>query len=111
PNYAPGLVSVRTLHDELYSLFVQHRWLPAPKTVSFQRDVYPTLQRLSGLQWVNQGFATQFGRGGPQDFEDPNYIEKLTACPVNGVDTHAELRRQVLNSFRIPSGGDDGNQL
>lgn len=72
--------------------------------------MYPTLQRLSGLQWVNQGFATQFGRGGPHDFEDPNYIEKLAAPPMNGVDTHAELRRQVLNSFRIPSGG-DGNQL
>ena len=40
---------------------------PAPRRrVSFRDDVYPILQRLSGLQWVNQGFATQFGRGGPQ---------------------------------------------
>jgi len=108
PNYAPDVVGVRTLHDVLFDLYVQAGWLPFPAEISFRRDVYPILQRLSGLQWVNQGYAAQFGRGGPNDFEDPATIAKLAAKPADGqYDVHAELRRQVLNAFRDPEGADN----
>jgi hypothetical protein len=104
PNYAPDVVGVRTLHDLLFDSFAQGRWFPTPKTVSFTRDVWPILQRLSGLQWVNQGFATQFGWGGRNHFEDPRYLARLSAAPpAKGADPNAELRRQVFNSFRAPT--------
>lgn len=111
PNYGPNVHGVRTLYDLLFDLYVRAGWLDAPSEVSFRDDVYPLLRRLSTLQWVNRGFATQFGYNGPNDFEDPDYVAKLARVPRPGeVDLYGELRRQVFNSFRDPEGADN-NQL
>lgn len=109
PNYGPNLHGVRTLYDLLYDLYVQAGWLDQPPTVvSFRDDVYPILRRLSNLQWVNRGFATQFGYKSPNDFTDPVYVAKLACVPRPGeVDIYKELRRQVLHSFRDPNGTDN----
>ena len=111
PNYAPQVKSERTLYDLLYDLYVQAGWMQAPAEISFADDVYPILQRLSGLQWVNQGFATLFGHNGRYDFENAAFIAQLSAnVPAGQYDPNAELRRQVFNSFRPPNPP-DGNQL
>ena len=111
PNYAPDVLGVRTAYDLLRDLYVGAGWLERPGVPSFRREVYPILQRLSGLQWVNRGFAAQFGRGGPHDFADPDYVARLARDPAaDGYDLFAELRRQVLLSFRPPDPA-DGNQL
>lgn len=111
PNYAPQVKAERTMYDLLYDLYVQAGWMPAPKDVSFTDDVYPILQRLSGLQWVNQGFATLFGHNGRYDFQSAAFIAQLSASVPSGqYDPNAELRRQVFNSFRPPNPA-DGNQL
>ncbi|RNF83386.1 hypothetical protein EER27_12525 [Lysobacter psychrotolerans] len=111
PNYAPQVKAVRTMYDLLNDLYLQAGWIQATGPISFADDVYPILQRLSGLQWVNQGFATQFGHSGRYDFENPALIARLSALPPAGdYDLNAELRRQVLNSFRPPNPP-DGNQL
>ncbi|HYF44631.1 MAG TPA: LodA/GoxA family CTQ-dependent oxidase, partial [Acidimicrobiales bacterium] len=112
PNYAPEAVGIRTLYDLLEDLYVQNGWMKAPATISFRHDVYPILQRFSGLQWVNAGFASQFGRGGPHDFDDPAYVRTLSLLPgkKGDFDTYHEVRLQIFNSFRDPSGT-DANQL
>lgn len=104
PNYAPEVVGIRTLYDLLYDLFTSNGWIPSRKTVSFTRDIYPILERFCGLQWVNQGFAVQFGWEGPNDFLDPAVLARLSAPPVEAPrqDPNAELRRQVFNAFRHP---------
>ncbi len=107
PDYAPQVKAIRTLYDLLFDLYVRQSWLAAPTNISFSRDVYPILKRLTGLQWVNQGFAVQFGHGGNNDFEDEGFISKLAWKPAAGeYDLYAELRLQVLNSFRNPSNAD-----
>jgi hypothetical protein len=100
PDYAPNVVGVRTLYDLLFDLFVEAGWLPFPATLSFRRDVYPVLHRLSGLGWVNRGYEVQYGTSGPFPFADPAFVARL-ADPGAGA---AELRRQVFNSFRDPAG-------
>lgn len=111
PDYAPSIKAVRTLYDLLFDLYVNAGWLAAPATIGFHRDVHPILLRLVGLQWVNQGFLTQYGRTAPNDFEQPDYVARLSRPPAPGAyDVHGELRRQVLNSFRSPTVA-DGNQL
>jgi hypothetical protein len=108
PNYAPGVLGVRTLYDLLLDVCLPGQRATNP---SFRDDVYPILQRLSGLQWVNQGFSAQFGPRAPYDFQDPAFVARLARDPKQGgVDLYAELRRQVLNSFRPPQPL-DGNQL
>ncbi|WP_273826029.1 LodA/GoxA family CTQ-dependent oxidase [Pseudomonas asplenii] len=108
PNYAPQVKTVRTLYDLTYDLFIQAGWLKPNTSTSFRQDVYPILQRLSGLQWVNQGFATQFGHNSPYNFEDPAFIAKLAHKPAPGdYDVFQETRRQILNSFRLPEPADN----
>jgi hypothetical protein len=96
PNYAPDLLSVRTMYDLLVDTFVTARMLPAPTTVSFTRDVLPILRRMCGLQWANYGFATRFGWGGPDDFLAPARLARLASKRPE----HAELRHQVFSTFR-----------
>jgi hypothetical protein len=108
PNYGPALKGVRTLYDLLLDVNVSAGRRPVPQPVSFRDDVYPILSRLSGLQWSNQGFAAQFGRGRPYDFEDPALVAKLARKPApREYDAYAELRLQVLHAFRDPRGTDN----
>lgn len=112
PNYGPGTFGVRTLYDLLLDVFADVGWIGKPPSrPSFRHDVYPTLQRLSGLQWVNRGFAVQYGPEGAYNFDDPAFVARLARDPHQGrVDLHGELRRQVRNAFRLPQP-QDGNQL
>lgn len=96
PNYAPDLVGVRTLYDLLADVFVTAGTLTAPGQVSFTADVLPILRRLCGLQWVNQGFATRYGWGGPDDLLAPARLARLASRAA----ADAEMRQQVWNSFR-----------
>ncbi len=64
--------------------------------MSFTHDVYPILRRLTRLQWVNQGFAAQFGWGAPNDFLAPEYLARLASSGSE----FAELRREIFNVFR-----------
>lgn len=102
PNYAPEVISWRTMHEMLVDVYTECGWLPMPETVSFSRDILPLFQRLSNLQWVNHGFASLFGKGCPMDFEDPDLIAKLarTPDPATGADPYRELRHVLVNSFR-----------
>ena len=102
PNYAPDVIGWRTLYDLLVETYVETGLLPNSEQVSFRNDVLPLLRRLSGLQWVNKGFADAFGRGGPWDFSDDTFVRRLAsrARDADGTDVEGELRRLVLNAFR-----------
>ena len=99
PNYAPDVIGWRTMYDMLVDTYVAAGTLPAPATTSFTKDILPQLRRLSNLQWVNKGFATMFGAGGPMDFDDTTLITRLAQAP-GAEDTWHELRQQILNAFR-----------
>ena len=103
PDYAPGLTSVRTLYDLLVDVYIRAGWWEFPKRISFAKDVYPILLRLTRLQWVNKGFAAQFGIGAPHDFTNLTYLRKLSSAST----IHAEVRRQVFNAFRNPEATDN----
>lgn len=106
PNYAPNIVSWRTLHDLLTDVSVQAGWIQVPQRLSFANDILPILRRLSNLQWVNQGFAAMYGKGCPMDFESDDFIARLATKPGPGpgkkIDPYAELRQVIANSFRPP---------
>jgi len=108
PNYAPDLIGWRTLLDMLEELWQEAGWIAPPAEVSFTRDIYPVLARLSGLQWVNRGFSAFFGPGGPLDFTDSALIDKISRVHGNS-DAYRALRREIFNSFRPVSG--DGVSL
>ena len=96
PNYAPDLLSVRTMHDLLVDAYVQSGWMAFPERVSFARHVLPVLERMSRLSWVNHGFATKFGWRGREDLLDREYLKRLASDQPES----EELRRQIWNAFR-----------
>ncbi|WCN13679.1 hypothetical protein GV054_12035 [Marinomonas mediterranea] len=103
PNYAPDIVSWRTMYDLMVDVYVDNGWMPVPETTSFTNDVLPQLKRLSNLQWVNKGFAAMFGSGAQMNFDDDTLIAKLSKKPslINpDIDPFGELRNLLLNSFR-----------
>lgn len=97
PDYAPDVISVKTMYDVMVDAY-QGWGFNESGEVSFTNDIHPIFERLSQAQWVNKGFQVQFGWGGTFDFLDPDHVAKL-ANP--GVDNQ-ELRRQLFNSFRNP---------
>jgi len=115
PNYAPDIVGWRTMYDLQIDVYIGCGWLPIPEVTSFTYDVLPQLQRLSNLQWVNKGYQAMFGRGRPMDFNDPEFIRKLSQEPRDkgmdkdddeavgadhSKDAYGELRHELLNAFR-----------
>ncbi|WP_317440955.1 LodA/GoxA family CTQ-dependent oxidase [Streptomyces collinus] len=96
PNYAPELKSVRTMYDLLRDTFVSAGTLAPPQRVSFTREVLPLLRRLCDLQWVNRGFAAQFGHAGREHLLASERLARLA-------DPHprnAELRHQLWATMR-----------
>lgn len=102
PNYAPDIIGWRTLDDLLRNLYIQSGLMAMPDSISFNEHIRPILERLSGLQWVNAGFAAMFGTDAPMNFEDQTLLQKLSLLPddTNSRDTYVELRRTIYNSFR-----------
>ncbi len=97
PNYAPDIIGVRNMYDLLYDAFVTSGALPFPEQVSFTEHIEPILRRLCNLQWVNHGFAAQYGWGGREHFLEPAYLARLSSPAPRD----EELRRQVLTAFRL----------
>lgn len=96
PHYAPGVKTVRTLYDLLRDVFVTEQTLEMVQEVSYPDHIEPILRRFCELQWVNHGFATQFGWQGPYDFLNP-VMRKRLADPGKASE---ELRRQVYVHMR-----------
>jgi hypothetical protein len=99
PNYGPMQKSVRTMWDLMRDVAINDKNLKLPRPVrpSFEQDIRPLFERMSRLQWVNAGFAAAFGWKGPQDFSQPELLERLS----NPDDTNKELRRTIANHFRV----------
>lgn len=95
PNYAPDLKSMVTLHDILANTYTGQWWQQKARP-SFTNDIYPILERFSASQWVNKGFAAQFGWKGPNYF--PDQVAVLSAPG----DEFAAQRRILFNQFRYP---------
>jgi hypothetical protein len=98
PNYAPDMVGWRTLYDLLVDTYVDAEMLTLPTTTSFTRDILPILQRLSKLQWVNQGFFQLFGKGTAYDFESAELLARLSRPSKAKADV--EMRAQIASAFR-----------
>lgn len=109
PNFAPEIIGWRTMLDMLEDLWSEGASsTPTADKVSFTKDIHPILERLSGLQWVNQGYVAFFGPGGPLDFSDTALIDKLSRVHTAS-DTYRDLRREIFNAFRPVKG--DGVSL
>jgi len=100
PNYAPNLVATQTLYQVLTNTFDGDK--RANDTPSFTDDILPIFRQFADSQWVNAGFAAQFGWRGLTDFTRADFIAKLAAKPGK-VDAFQELRLLIFYQFRDPA--------
>ena len=96
PNYAPSLKTTRTFYDLLQDRMIKWGFITPPTTISFQRHIRPIFERLSGLQWVNQGFASWFGAGAP--FSTDDLLPRLADNSMG----NSEFRARIYRQFRNP---------
>ena len=96
PNYGPQRTSVRTMWALMRDVAIKAGTLTRPARPSFTDDILPIFQRLTGLQWVNAGFAAGFGWRGAFDLSSPEALERLSAPGV----ASAALRRSLVHYFR-----------
>ncbi|MGA8595068.1 MAG: LodA/GoxA family CTQ-dependent oxidase [Bryobacteraceae bacterium] len=101
PNYSPDLVTPQTIYDVITDALAGSL-LNTPTTPSFTKNILPLLRQFDNAQWVNFGFAVQFGWQAPNNFLRPEILAKLAAAPGHG-DPYGELRRQIFYSFRNPA--------
>lgn len=99
PNYAPARKSVRTMWDLMRDTAIGAGLLPKPTRPSFEHDIRPILERMTGLQWVNAGFAAGFGWNAPQDLASPAALAKLASDKPEA----KEMRHVIANAFRDPT--------
>ncbi|MBB1467525.1 lysine-epsilon oxidase [Pseudoalteromonas sp. SG41-5] len=96
PDYAPMQKSVRTMWDLMRDVAVDAGMLARPQRPSFSNDIQPIFDRMTDLQWVNDGFAGAFGWGGQFNYTTNEWLEKLS----DPSPAYQELRRTLSNNFR-----------
>ena len=99
PDYAPGVQGIVTGYDLLFDVATQLDPALMPAQPSFSEHIYPLLRRFTQNQWVNAGFARDFGFGTPADFSDPAFVARLND-PSAATRT---LRTAIFGWFRKPT--------
>ena len=110
PDFAPHLENVVTLYDVVYGraarLADPSLAVTATSRVSFTRDIYPLLRRVSMLRWVSGVAADKrlaHGENGPNDF-----VGQVALLSKNTMDA-SQPRHRIFNALRNPkdrSGND-----
>ncbi|RKG77386.1 hypothetical protein D7W79_15375 [Corallococcus exercitus] len=96
PDYAPGVQSIVTGWDLLFQVATEIDPSRMPARPKFSEHIYPLLRRFTLNQWVNAGFARDFGFGTPNDFTDPALAARLN----DPSDASRSLRFSIFNGFR-----------
>jgi hypothetical protein len=106
PDFAPSVENIVTLYDVVYDRAAQ---LADPSLavtdtskVSFTKDIYPLLRRVSMLRWVS-GVAAEkesaHGEHGPNDF-----VSQVALLSRSGKDA-IQPRHRIFSALRNPKTG------
>ncbi len=102
PDFAPPIENVVTLYDAVYDVmarFDPRLAVTDSTTISFTRDVYPILRRVSDLHWVSGFVATRHGPGQSQHF-----ISRLDELSSNTPENEP-ARGDIFRALRSPRTG------
>ena len=107
PDFAPHLENVVTLYDVVYDraarLCDPSLAVTATSKVSFTRDIYPLLRRVSMLRWVS-GVADKEPAHGEKGLN--NFVAHVATLSKNTMDaTTIHQRSRIFNALRNPKTG------
>ncbi len=96
PNYAPGIRALVTGYDLALQVAMKLSPELKPKRPTFSQHIYPIFHRLTQYQWVNAGFARDFGSHTRDGFTNPEMIERLN----DRGHANRLFRRGLFDRFR-----------
>lgn len=103
PDFAPAVENVITLYDLVYNVMaksIDHSLDVTRETiVSFTKDIYPILRRVSTMHWVSN--VADAGHGPQQPM---HFLSRLPELASNTAK-FALLRNTIFKKLRKPSGG------
>ena len=98
PDFAPPIENVITLYDVVYDMMAKFNpALAVADKVSFTKDIYPILRRVSNLHWVSAIAARKHGEGRSAHFI--SHVKDLVSKDQN------DLRKMIFERLRNPQGG------
>ena len=98
PNYAPGVQAIVTGYDLIFEVATKMAPSLRPRRPSFSRHIFPLLERFVRYQWVNAGFAREFGWGLLSTFTASTVLSQLSDP---GLESRS-IREAVFERFRSP---------
>ena len=131
PKFAPYHYPIVTLYDTMKQVALDENWIVRPKEVSFMKDIFPILYRVTQYKWLNNLARAGHGKNRGGDFlkdikilsdnksqqgaikrknifrriRNPNLME-----PDNP-DEEEMARNQASGFFMPPLAGDDGDPI
>jgi hypothetical protein len=102
PDFAPLIENVVTLYDVVYNMMARldPRLAVSEATpVSFTKDIYPILRRVSHMHWVSEIAAEHHGEG-----KSSHFISRVPQLSSNAPQ-QAGARRFIFRKLRTPQGG------
>jgi hypothetical protein len=102
PDFAPPIENVVTLYDDVYNVmarFDPRLAVSGGTSVSFTKDIYPILRRVSNLHWVSIIAARRHGEG-----KRLHFISRVGELSSNE-PREAEARDEIFQALRRPQGG------
>jgi len=129
PKFVPELNHIVTFYEVAEEVAITQQWLPASGEVSFTRDIYPILARVSNYPWVSSIASRGHNPGRRGYFLDDAILKQLAdnsdaaktarqdvflriRTPVPTLDIHyppAEAVKQANYSYMPQLSGDDGD--
>jgi hypothetical protein len=101
PDFAPPIENVVTLYDLVYDVmarFDPRLAVSDTSKVSFTKDIYPILRRVSHMHWVSKDAAGHHGENLPDHFI--SHLDELSK-KEQGFGT----RNRIFRALRNPKGG------
>jgi L-Lysine epsilon oxidase N-terminal/L-lysine epsilon oxidase C-terminal domain len=102
PDFAPEIENVITLYDVVYNMMARMNPALMDRTlaqVSFTRDIYPILRRVSNMHWVSDVAMIRHAPG-----KRGHFLARLDELSSNAPE-HAEARDFIFHKLRNPQGG------
>ena len=104
PNFAPGIDSVVTLYDVIRDAAISHGHLKQPRTVVYERDIRPLLQRMMDQSWVNIDAMRGHGykKRGSFDLSEKRFSSNYEDVEPEKRKAWKRLRKSILKRIRMP---------
>ena len=99
PDFAPSVGSITTLYDIMFEVAINKGFLTIPDTISFKEHIFPILNKVSLLQWVNAEVFEGHKKNPSGDF---SIGSKLWNALTDKTDKSKGVRKYLLSKLRNP---------